>query len=157
MEHRFNIEHQHGENNALVAKHNELARKWNYKILGGQPVGRPLAASEAQTALRDAGTSLRDIAEETSLGLNTVRPSLTRSATLAARPEGARLCFGVQLALVGNVRKDRLSERRKIGRRRSSSSGRGASSTHCRAGCSAWSRTVKGLGRAKPVGVLILC
>jgi hypothetical protein len=52
-------------NNALVAKHNELARKWNYKILGGQPVGRPLAASETQIALRDAGTSLRDNAEET--------------------------------------------------------------------------------------------
>jgi DNA-binding CsgD family transcriptional regulator len=42
-----------------------------------QPVGRPLAASEAQQAtvrrLRKAGKSLRWIAEETSLGLNTVR------------------------------------------------------------------------------------
>jgi hypothetical protein len=71
-------------------EYNELARKWNYKILGGQAVGRPLAASEAQIALRDAGMSLRTIAEETSLGLNTVPPSLTRSAALAERPEGAR-------------------------------------------------------------------
>jgi hypothetical protein len=40
-------------------------------------VGRPLAASEAQCAtvlkLHKAGTSLRAIAEETSLGLRTVR------------------------------------------------------------------------------------
>jgi transposase len=46
-------------------------------LINMQSVGRPLAASEAQCAqvskLRKAGTSLRGIAEETGLGLNTVR------------------------------------------------------------------------------------
>jgi hypothetical protein len=61
--------------------YNALVRDWNrcLPIINGrtQPVGRPLAASEAQVArvrrLRKAGRSLRWIAEETSLGLNTVR------------------------------------------------------------------------------------
>jgi hypothetical protein len=48
-----------------------------------QPVGRPLAASEAQQAtvrkLRKAGKSLRWIAEETALGLNTVRTILVKA------------------------------------------------------------------------------
>jgi hypothetical protein len=56
-------------------------------MLGGQPVGRPLAASEAQIVqvlkLRDAGASLRGIAEEMSLGLNTVR-------TIVDKKRGAR-------------------------------------------------------------------
>jgi hypothetical protein len=48
-------------------------------LINGTPrnVGRPLAASEAQVdtvhKLRKAGSSLRQIADETSLGLNTVR------------------------------------------------------------------------------------
>jgi hypothetical protein len=144
LEHRFNIEHQHGENNALVAKHNELARKWNYKILGGQPVGRPLAASEAQIALRDAGTSLRTIAEETSLGLNTVHTILTRSAALAEWLEGARCrCVAAYWPLVGKVRRQRLIACRTLGRRQSSSSGRSARSTHCHSGRSAWSKEAR--------------
>ena len=46
-------------------------------IVAPRNVGRPLAASEAQVAavlkLRKSGRSLRDIADETSLGLGTVR------------------------------------------------------------------------------------
>lgn len=65
----------------LLDDYNGLVRLWNkyLPIINGrtQPVGRPLAASEAQVAqvrkLRKAGRSLRWIAEEMSLGLNTVR------------------------------------------------------------------------------------
>jgi hypothetical protein len=78
---KIELEWQRKEHNALVQNHNDLVRKWNHahcvKVLGGQPVGRPLAASEAQIVqvlnLRNAGMSLRAIADETSLGLNTVR------------------------------------------------------------------------------------
>jgi hypothetical protein len=56
-------------------------RDWNKYLprINGEPrnVGRPLAASEAQVVqvlkLRQQGYSLRDIADETSLGLSTVR------------------------------------------------------------------------------------
>ena len=74
---RHTADQHRNEHNALVAKHNELARKWNAKLVGGQPVGRPLGASETQIKtvleMRERGTSLRNIAEETGLGLNTVR------------------------------------------------------------------------------------
>jgi hypothetical protein len=64
-----------------IDDYNALVRDWNkyLPVINGrtQPVGRPLAASEAQVAqvrkLRKAGRSLRRIAEEMSLGLNTVR------------------------------------------------------------------------------------
>lgn len=62
----------------------ELARKWNRfvpeynaKVGARKNVGRPLGATDAQRKtvlkLRKAGMSLRAIAEETGLGLNTVR------------------------------------------------------------------------------------
>ena len=69
------------EHDAVIDDYNDLVGSWNkylYLINGRmQPVGRPLAASEAQCEtvrkLRKAGKSLRWIAEETTLGLNTVR------------------------------------------------------------------------------------
>lgn len=91
LECRFTVEAQRKEHNALVAKHNELTRKWNAKLLGGQPVGRPLNASETQIKtvleMRERGTSLRTIAEETGLSLNTVRTVVDkkRDAGRAAR------------------------------------------------------------------------
>jgi hypothetical protein len=65
----------------LIDDYNALVRKWNkyLPLINREPrnVGRPLAASEAQVAevrkLRKAGRSLRGIAEDTSLGLDTVR------------------------------------------------------------------------------------
>lgn len=63
----------------LVADFNDLARRWNkfLPLLNQNPVGRPLAASEAQQALvrkrRKAGKSLRWIEAETNLSLQTVR------------------------------------------------------------------------------------
>jgi Helix-turn-helix domain of resolvase len=74
---RHNADWHRKEHNALTQKHNDLVARWNRKIAGGQPVGRPLGASETQIKtvleMRERGTSLRNIAEETGLGLNTVR------------------------------------------------------------------------------------
>jgi hypothetical protein len=69
------------EHNALVDDFNDVVRRWNkfLPLINGKPrnVGRPLAASEAQVIeverLRRDGRSLRGIAEDTSLGLDTVR------------------------------------------------------------------------------------
>ena len=69
------------QHNDLVDRYNALVRRWNKAVPrlneGLQDVGRPLAASESQAAtvteLRKAGKSLRGIAEEMELGLNTVR------------------------------------------------------------------------------------
>ena len=77
------------EYNALIDKFNDLVRQWNKYLpvinARTQPVGRPLAASEAQQAtvckLHKAGKSLRWIADETSLGFNTVR-------TIVGKAEG---------------------------------------------------------------------
>jgi hypothetical protein len=60
----------------LVEKYNKLLRITRARVLP-RPYGRPLAASEAQRqriqAHRKAGRSLRWIAEEMNLGLQTVR------------------------------------------------------------------------------------
>jgi hypothetical protein len=69
------------EHKQLVADYNKLVRLWNQclPLINKQPrnIGRPLAASDAQVIevhkLRKAGRSLRGIAEDTSLGLDTVR------------------------------------------------------------------------------------
>ena len=61
---------------ALLRKWNQFVPEWN-AFARPRNVGRPLAASEAQVAevlkLHKAGGSLRGIAEDTSLGLATVR------------------------------------------------------------------------------------
>jgi hypothetical protein len=63
----------------LRTEFNELVRLWNryIEMVGPQPVGRPLQATDAQIdevrKLRNAGASLRNIATETNLGLRTVR------------------------------------------------------------------------------------
>jgi hypothetical protein len=69
------------EHNKLVDDWNKLVRDWNRFLpvinASHQNVGRPLLASEAQCAdvlrRRKAGESLRGIAEETNLGVGTVR------------------------------------------------------------------------------------
>ena len=73
-----------------VEKHKALVREWNQYVeefnRGGikRPVGRPLQASEAQCSdvlkMRKRGASLRDIADETSLGLPTVRTIVGKKA-----------------------------------------------------------------------------
>jgi Helix-turn-helix domain of resolvase len=76
------------KHNKLIDAYQDLVQKFNKYVhlfnsrLHGQNVGRPLAASEAQVALvlklRQQGTSLRNIADETSLGLSTVRTIVGR-------------------------------------------------------------------------------
>ena len=69
------------QHNGLIDDYNDLVRRWNKCLprINGEPrnVGRPLAASEAQCVqvlkMHKGGDSLRAIAEETSLGLRTVR------------------------------------------------------------------------------------
>lgn len=70
----------------MIDDYNELARLWNkhLPLINGrtQPIGRPVAASEAQQVavlkLRRAGRSLRGIAEDTSLSFSTVRTIVGR-------------------------------------------------------------------------------
>jgi hypothetical protein len=70
---------------ALVDKYNELVRRWKkyLPLIRRQNVGRPLAASHAQCEqvrkLRKAGRPLRSIADETGLGLNTVRTIVVKA------------------------------------------------------------------------------
>jgi hypothetical protein len=71
------------EGDEWFEKYNALLREWNRfvgeynAVVKPRNVGRPLAASEAQVMqvrkLHKAGRSLRWIAEETSLGVRTVR------------------------------------------------------------------------------------
>jgi hypothetical protein len=70
------------QHNRLCDAYSGFVHRWNNKYLplinrGRQPVGRPLQASEAQVSevlkLRKRGASLRGIADETLLGLPTVR------------------------------------------------------------------------------------
>jgi hypothetical protein len=76
------------EHNKLIDNYNDLVRNWNkcLPLINRQPrnVGRPIAASEAQ--IREvlqrhrAGESLRNIAEEMTLGLQTVRTVIGQKA-----------------------------------------------------------------------------
>ena len=74
----------------LFEKHEKLVREWN-KFVGDynrtvapRGLGRPLGASEAQVKnvrkLSKGGTSLRSIAEQTGLGLRTVRTIIEKDA-----------------------------------------------------------------------------
>jgi hypothetical protein len=74
---------------ALVDKYNDLLREWNKFVpeynaaVAKRPVGRPLAASDAQVAtvrrLHKQGLSLRAITDETSLSFATVRTIVDQS------------------------------------------------------------------------------
>jgi hypothetical protein len=73
---------------SLLDEHNAIIRRWNKFVpkynaaIAPKEIGRPLDASPAQCArvhkLRKAGTSLRAIADEMNLGLQTVRTILGR-------------------------------------------------------------------------------
>jgi hypothetical protein len=72
----------------LLTKYADLAKRWNRFVpkynaaINPQPVGRPLAASNAQCStvlkLHKTKVSLRGIADETSLSLRTVRTIIGR-------------------------------------------------------------------------------
>jgi hypothetical protein len=69
--------------NELVTRQNKLVRRFNANIASVQPVGRPIAASEAQQdrvlKLHKAGRSSRWIAEETGLSRRTVTTVIEKS------------------------------------------------------------------------------
>jgi hypothetical protein len=101
------------ERDQMVRTHNDLVDRWNrfVPLINRQPVGRPLAASEAQCAtvlkLRKAGKSLRDVAEETNLGLNTVRTIVDKGkgTDRATRKHRARIEKDRQKAISWKRRK----------------------------------------------------
>jgi hypothetical protein len=94
-----------------IDDYDNLVRLWNkyLPLISGrmQPVGRALAASEAQVAealrLRKRGRSLRGIAEDLTLGLNTVRTIISKGngtdrATRKHRQRLERVELGQQMA-----------------------------------------------------------
>src|SRR5262245_10896224 len=91
--------------NDLVDRYNECVRDWNRHVVK-QNVGRPLAASEAQCVqvlkLHKAGQSLRAIAEETSLGLRTVRTIVEQKRgnhqTAPRQARRQQRCHGLETA-----------------------------------------------------------
>jgi hypothetical protein len=78
------------QHDALIDKWNDLVTKWNRAVpefnaaILRRNVGRPIAASEAQIArvrkLHKGGMSLRNIATETNLGMQTVRTIIAKSS-----------------------------------------------------------------------------
>jgi hypothetical protein len=68
---------------ALVREWNRFVPDYN-RVVAPKPIGRPLDASDAQIAqvlkLHKSGASLRGIAEETNLSLQTVRTVVGREA-----------------------------------------------------------------------------
>jgi hypothetical protein len=86
--------------NALVGRHNKLVRCFNANIVGVQPMGRPLAASEAQQdqilKLHKARKSSRWIAEELGLSRRTVTTVITKSEGTDRTTSGHRLRLGLQ-------------------------------------------------------------
>jgi hypothetical protein len=85
---RWSSEHIIDQYRELAEKYGELLKKWNTHVprwnahMAPRPVGRPVGASEAQIktviSLHRKGVSIRGIADETSLGVRTVRTILGR-------------------------------------------------------------------------------
>ena len=86
--------------NALVTRHNKLVRRFNANVASVQPVGRPIAASEAQQdlvlKLHKAGRSSRWIAEEIGLSRRTVTTVIGRSDGTDRTTSRHRLRLGLE-------------------------------------------------------------
>ena len=86
--------------NALVTRQNKLVRRFNANVASVQPVGRPIAASEAQQdlvlKLHKAGRSSRWIAEETGLSRRTVTTVIGRSDGTDRTTSRHRLRLGLE-------------------------------------------------------------
>ena len=84
----------------LRARFNKLVGRYNRYIVVVQPIGRPLAASEAQEQdvlkRRKAGGSLRGIAEEMSLSLRTVRTIVGRADRTDRTTTKRKLKLGIE-------------------------------------------------------------
>ena len=88
------------EHNDLISRYNKLVRRFNANIVRVQPVGRPIAASEAQQdrvlKLHKAGKSPRWIADEMGLSRRTVTTVITKSEGTDRTTSRHRLRLGLQ-------------------------------------------------------------
>jgi hypothetical protein len=88
------------EYNDLVGRHNKLVRCFNANIVRVQPVGRLIAASEAQQdrvlKLHKAGKSSRWIADEMGLSRRTVTTVIAKSEGTDRTTSRHRLRLGLQ-------------------------------------------------------------
>ncbi len=86
--------------NALATRHNKLVRRFNANIASVQPVGRPIAASEAQqdriSKLHKAGRSSRTIAEEIGLSRRTITTVIGKSDGTDRTSSRHRLRLGLE-------------------------------------------------------------
>jgi hypothetical protein len=84
----------------LIDRYNKLVRSFNRNIASVNPVGRPVAASEPQQALiikhHKAGKSLRWIAEELTLSLQTVRTVIGKTNGTDRTTDMRRLKLGLE-------------------------------------------------------------
>ena len=95
----------------LRAKYNKLVGRFNKHIARLQPIGRPLGASEAQEAdvvkRHKRGESLRNIAEETNLGLRTVRTIVGRANGTDRTTVRRRMRLGLEPKPVSDLSRQR--------------------------------------------------
>jgi len=88
------------QHNDLISRYNKLVRRFNANIVRVQPVGRPIAASEAQQdrvlKLHKAGKSPRWIADEMGLSRRTVTTVITKSEGTDRTTSRHRLRLGLQ-------------------------------------------------------------
>src|SRR6267143_2194893 len=88
------------EHNDLISRYNKLVRRFNANIASVQPVGRPIAASEAQQdrvlKLHKAGRSSRWIAEETGLSRRTVTTVIEKSDGTGRTTSKRRVRLGLE-------------------------------------------------------------
>jgi helix-turn-helix resolvase-like protein len=109
----------------LVDQYNQLVRKWNKFVpeynatVAKQPVGRPLAASEAQiktvTKLHKQGKSLGWIVEETNLSLRTVRTIVGRLDGTDRTTQKRRERVGLERIAVDKAALARWKRQRRTG------------------------------------------
>src|SRR6267378_5973222 len=91
--------------NALVTRQNKLVHRFNANIASVQPVGRPIAASEAQQdrvlKLHKAGKSPRWIADEMGLSRRTVTTVIEKSDGTDRTTSKHRVRLGLQAEAQG--------------------------------------------------------
>jgi hypothetical protein len=98
-----------------IDAYNKLVREWNaaLPLINGrtQPVGRPLAASEAQVLevkrLRKTGRSLRGIVDDTNLGFGTVRTIIDRGNGTDRTTEKHRARIGLDRMRLASQRQQK--------------------------------------------------
>jgi hypothetical protein len=113
------------EHNDLVDRYSNLVQKWNRNVrvfndtIAKQPVGRPLAASEAQVItvqkLHKKGLSLRGIMDETSLGFATVRTIVGQINSTDRTTQKRRERLGLERIVIDKMERARQKRQRRTG------------------------------------------